>query len=47
MEAKVKSFKNDKAVTKDEVPGEIIKREGELVIDWIWKLCNMVIEVLV
>ena len=23
---------------------EIIKSEGELVIDWIWKLCNMAFE---
>ena len=30
-----------KAVEKDEVRGEMIKSEGELIIDWIWKLCIM------
>ena len=34
-------MKNGKTAGKDEDTGEIIKSGNELVIDWIWKLCNM------
>ena len=29
---------------KDETTGEMIKGGGEKVVDWIWRLCNMVFE---
>ena len=35
---RVENLKNGKAAGKNEVTGKMIKREGELVINWIWKL---------
>ena len=26
---------------KDEVTEEMVKVRGEMVVDWIWRLCNM------
>src|SRR5678815_3272518 len=31
---------NGKPAGIDEITGEMIKNGGEMVIDWIWKLCN-------
>ena len=31
-------------VRKDEVTGEIIKGGGNMMVDWIWRLCNMAFE---
>ena len=35
---------NGKAAGKDKVTGEIIKGGGDNVMDWIWRLCNMILE---
>ena len=32
--------KNEKAVGKDEITGEIIKCGGDKVLDCVWRLCN-------
>ena len=40
----VGKLKNGKAVGKYDVTGEIVKGGGELVIEWIWKLCNVAFE---
>src|SRR5678816_1679135 len=37
---RVRKLKNGKSAVIDEITGEMIKNEGEMVIDWIWKLCN-------
>ena len=37
-------MKNRKTSHKDEVTGEIIKGEGDMVVDWIWRLCHMAFE---
>ena len=37
-------LKNGKATGKDEITGEMIKGEGDRVVDWIWRLCNMFFE---
>ena len=42
--AKVGKPKNGKAPGKDEITGEMIKGGGHRVVDWIWKLFNMVFE---
>ena len=34
----------NKEAGKDEVRGEIVKGGGDVVVDWIWKLCNMTFE---
>ena len=44
IEVSVKKFKNGKAADKDEVTGKNIKYGGDMVIDWIWCLCNMAFE---
>ena len=43
-EVRVGKLKNRKAAGKDEVTGEMIKGEGNRVVDWIWRLCNMAFE---
>ena len=30
---------------EDEVTEEMVKGEGDVVVDWIWKLCNMAFEI--
>ena len=35
-------LKNGKVAGKDEVIGEMIKGGSNMVVDWIWSLCNMV-----
>src|SRR5678815_5149968 len=37
---KVRKLKNGKSAGIDEIAGEMIKNGAEMVIDWIWKLCN-------
>ena len=37
-------LKNGKAAGKDEVTGEMIESEGNRVVDWIWRLCNMTLK---
>ena len=44
VEIRVGKLKNRKATGKDDVIGEIVKCEGQRVVDWIWRLCNMVFE---
>ena len=35
---------NEKAADKDEVTGKIIKGGDDILIDWIWRLCNLAFE---
>ena len=44
VEEKVKKLMNGKAAGKDEVTGEIVKGGGDVVEDWISKLCDMAFE---
>ena len=44
VEERVKKRKNGKAAGKDEVIEEMVKSGGDVVVDWIWKLCNMAFE---
>src|SRR5678815_4221110 len=37
---RVRKLKNGKSAGIDEITGEMIKKGGEMVIDWILKLCN-------
>ena len=37
-------LENGKAMCKDEITEQLIKVGGDRVVDWIWRLCNMVIE---
>ena len=37
-------LKNRKVAGKDEIMGEMIKGEGNRVVDWIWMLCNTSLE---
>ena len=38
VEVKVGKLKNEKAVSKDEFTGKMIKGENNRVVDWIWRL---------
>ena len=44
VEERVKKLKNGKAAGKDEVTEEMVKGGGDVVVDWIWKLCNLAFE---
>ena len=44
VEVRLGKLKNGKAAGKDKVTGEMIKGEGNKVVEWIWRLCNMVFE---
>ena len=44
VEVRVGKLKNGKAAGKDESKGEMIKGEGDSVVDCIWRLCNMTFE---
>ena len=33
--------KNEKAAGKDEITGSMVKGGGDMVVEWIWRLCNM------
>ena len=37
-------LKNGKAASKDKVTGEMMKGGGNMVVDWIWRMCNMAFE---
>ena len=39
IEGKIRNIKDG---SKDEVAGKVVKGGGEIMIDWIWKLCNMI-----
>ena len=41
VEVRMEKLKNGKAAGKDEVTGKMIKGEGNRVVDWICRLCNM------
>ena len=41
---RVGKLKNGKAAGKDEIIGERIKCGDDRMVDWIWRLCNMVFE---
>ena len=45
VQVRVGKLKNGKAAGKDEITGEMIKGRGDRVVDRIWKLCNMAIEI--
>ena len=44
VQLRVGKLKNGRAVSKDEVTGEMIKGEGDRVVDWIWRMCNLAFE---
>ena len=44
VEVRVGKLENGKAAGKDEITGEMIKRESDSVVDWIWRLCNRAFE---
>ena len=37
-------LKNRKTAGKDEVTGDMVKSTGGMVVDWIWRVCNMPFE---
>ena len=41
---RVGKLKNGKSTGKDEVTGEMVKGGGDMVVEWIWRLCNMTFE---
>ena len=45
VEMRVGKLNNGKATGKDEITGEMIKCGGDRVVDWIWRLCNMIFEI--
>ena len=44
VEVRLGRVKNRKAVSKDEVTGEMIKARCDMVVDWTWRLCYMAFE---
>ena len=44
VEVRVRKIRNEKATGKSEVIGEVVKGGGQIMTDWIWKLCNMAFE---
>ena len=44
VELRVGKVKNGKTAVKDEITGEMIKGEGDRVVYWIWRLCDMIFE---
>ena len=44
VEVRVGKLKNGKVAGKDEVTREMIKSGSDMVVDWIWRLCNMPFE---
>ena len=41
VEVRVGKLKNRKVAVKDEVTGVMIKVGNDMVLDWIWKMCNI------
>ena len=44
VEVRVGKLMKGKAAVKDVITGEMIKGRGDRVVDWIWRLYNMVFE---
>ena len=42
---RVRKLKNGEATGGDEITREIIKGRGDWVVDEIWRLCNMAVEI--
>ena len=42
VKVRVEKLKNRKAAGKDEITGEMVKDEGDMVVDWIWRLLKVV-----
>ena len=40
----MEKLKNEKATANDEVTRKLVKGGGDMVMDWIWRLCNIVYE---
>ena len=41
---RVGNLKNGKAAGKNEITGEILQGGDDMVVDWIWSMCSMVVE---
>ena len=41
----VGNLKNGKTAGKDEITGQMVKGEGDMVVDSIWRLCNTAFEI--
>ena len=41
VEVREGKLRDGKAAGRDEVTGEMIKGGGYMVVDWVWKICNM------
>ena len=41
VEVRVGMLQNRKALGKDEVTGDMVKGGGDMVVEWIWRLCNI------
>ena len=39
----MRKFKNGKVACKDEATREMINGGGERMVGWIWRVCNMVL----
>ena len=44
VEVRVGKLKNGKAVGKYKFTGDMVKDRGDMVIDWIGRMCNMAFE---
>ena len=44
VEVRVGKLKNRNTAGEDEITGEMIKGGGDMVVDWIWRVCNVVYE---
>ena len=44
VEKRVGMLKNGKVAAKDDVTGEMVKGGGDMMVDWIWRLCNITFE---
>ena len=42
LEVRLGKLQNEKTADKAEVMGEMVKGGGDMVVDWIWRLCNRV-----
>ena len=34
-------LKNGKAAGKGEITGDMVKGRGDMVVNWVWRLCNI------
>ena len=41
---RVGNLKNGKAEVGDEITLEMIKGGGDRMVDWLWRICNMLLE---